>query len=355
MHDNDLPKSISESGGRKLPEFGSGDKAPQEQRREPFFSGFEEEDNYEEPDRDTDYTSSYHEESLEDEEFDDSSQDESEFTPQAEIKRTAREPDNNREKLDLDPGPKTDSEPEQTDRHYALTSEKGEEPDDDEWDEEDNDEYSEEDAADFQKWPLGLILVAVVALLLLAAGGYGIIQQRAATQEEIRQLQASLATAARPADVTASRNAVREVQERNTELLAAVDTLTLENRRLTDIASGLEVQLAAQQEALAKQAAAPKPVATPVPVKPIPTPPVTSGKSAWFVNFSSYDQRSTAERWAVKLKPNTGKVVVTSGNKEGSTVYRVRVIELKNRESAEKIARQLEQEYGLPKLWVGRQ
>ena len=79
MHnnDNDLPDTIKSDD--------SGNRAPQEQRREPFFSGFEEEDNYEEPDRDTDYASSYHEESLEDDEFDESPQDEDDFTPQAEI------------------------------------------------------------------------------------------------------------------------------------------------------------------------------------------------------------------------------------------------------------------------------
>jgi cell division septation protein DedD len=359
MHnnDNDHPGTINsdDSGGR----------APQEQRREPFFSGFEEEDSYEEPDRDTDYASSYHEESLEDDEFDESPQDGDDFTPQAEIEWDSPEPDNSREEPDLEPGPKADTDPEQTSIHYALSSEEDEEQKEDEWD--DEEDYFEEDAVDFQQWPLGLIVVAIVALLLLAAGGYGVIQQRSATQEEIRQLQAALATAARPADVTASRNAMREVQERNTELLTSVDALTLENRRLADTVAGLESQLKAQQAAVAKQAATPKPVAAPAPIKPAPQPatpqpatpkpaaPIAAGGGAWFVNFSSYDQRTTAEGWASRLKPGAGKVVVTTGNKGGATVYRVRVIGLSNRESAEKIARQLESEYSLSKLWVGRQ
>jgi cell division septation protein DedD len=322
----------------------SGEGTPQGQRREPVFSGFEDEDAYEEPDRDTDYASSYHEESLEDEEFDESSQDEDDFTPQTEIEWEDPQPDNSWE----EPDPAPDVEPEQ--------NEEEEEQEDDEWDNEQG--YYEEDSGGFQKWPLGLIVVAIVALVLMAAGGYGVIQQRSATQEEIRQLQATLATTASPAAVSASRDAQREVQERNTELLAAVDALTLENRRLTDTVTGLESQLAAQQIALAK----PKPAAvvTPAPVKPTPQPatpksaaPVIAGGGAWFVNFSSYDRRTTAEDWVSKLKPEAGKVVVTTGNKEGATVYRVRVIELANRESAEKIARQLEREHGLPKLWVG--
>ncbi len=337
MHNNDKDPTdtISEAGG--------------DQRREPLFSGFEEEDNYEEPDRDTDYASSYHDEGPEDDEFDESSQAEGDLPPQAEIVWEDSEPDDNPE----------ESEPEQTGIHNALSSEE-EEPEEDEW--QDDDGYYEEDAADFQKWPLSVILVAIIALLLLAAGGYGIMQQRSAAQEEIRQLQATLATAASPANVRASHDAVRDMQQRNTELVATVDALTLENRRLADTVAGLESQLEAQQAALAKQAstpspATPKPVAAPAPVKPTPAPtasrPVSGG--AWFVNFSSYDQRATAEGWASKLKPGAGKVVVTTGDREGATVYRVRVVELANRESAEKIARQLEKEYGLPKLWVGQQ
>ncbi len=377
MHnnDNDLPDTISKPTGEQRPGFDSedtGNKAPREQRREPFFSGFEEEDDYEEPDRDTDYASSYHEENLEDEAFDESPLDEDDFTPEAEIEWDNSEPDDNSE----EPHPEPDAEPEHSSIHPALNSEEEDEQEDDEWDDEEG--YFEDDNEDFQKWPLGLIVVAIVALLLLAAGGYGVIQQRAATQEEIRQLQATLATAASPADVTASRNAMRETQERNTELLAAVDTLTLENRRLADTVAGLESQLEAQQAAVAKQAATPQPAAakkpvavaapvkstarpatpqpaTPEPATPKPAAPIAVGGGTWFVNFSSYDQRATAESWVSRIKPDAGKVVVTTGSKGGAAVYRVRVIGLSNRESAEKIARQLESEYSLPKLWVGQQ
>ncbi|RLA59878.1 MAG: hypothetical protein DRR04_07230 [Gammaproteobacteria bacterium] len=360
-NNNDHPNNAGGPGGEHQPEFDSdnlGNQAPKEPRHEPVFSGFEEEDSYEEPDRDTDYASRYQEESLEDEEFDESSQDEDDFTPQTQIAWEDPEPDDNWE----EPEP----ESEQTSVHYVLTPEEADEDEQEEWDDEER--YLEEDAENFQKWPLGLIVVAVVALLLLTAGGYGVIQQRSAAQEEIRQLQATLATAANPAEVIASRDAMREARKRNTELLATVDGLTLENSRLTDTVAGLEAQLEAQQTALDKQAAAPRlaapkptapqPVAAPVKATPEPaTPetaaPVAAGGGAWFVNFSSYDQRTTAESWATKLKPGVGKVVVSTGNKEGATVYRVRVIGLTSRESAEKISRQLESEYSLPKLWVG--
>ena len=376
MHnnDNDLPDTISKPSGKQLPgldDQDAGNRATPEQRREPFFTGFEEEDDdYEESDRDTDYASGYHEESPEDEEFDESPLDDDDFTSKAEIEWDNSEPDDIRE----EPHPEPDAEPEHTSIHPARNTEEDEQ--EEEWDDEEG--YFEDDNEDFQKWPLGLIVVAIVALLLLAAGGYGVIQQRSATQEEIRQLQASLATAASPATVSASLDAMRGVQARSKELQATVDTLTLENRRLTDTVAGLESQLQAQQAALAKQAATPQPAApkkpvavtapvkpaaqsaasqpaTPQPATPKPAAPIAVGGGTWFVNFSSYDRRATAESWVSRVKPEAGKVVVTTGNKGGAIIYRVRVIGLTNRESAEKIARQLESEYSLPKLWVGQQ
>ena len=237
-----------------------------------------------------------------------------------------------------------------------------------------------------------------MALLLLAAGGYGVMQQRSAKQAEIRELQAALAIAANPTEVTASRDALRDAEARNVELVAAVETLTLQNRQLTDTVAGLESQLEVQQLAAAGEtdtppaaqpaepavkpvaAVTPKPIApapatpqpatpqpaapqpaTPQPAAPQPaapqpaTPPTGGvGDNPWFVNFGSYSQRSAADNWAAKLQPQVGKVVVNSAEKDGRTFYRVRVVELPNRQAAEKVARALESEYGLSKLWVGK-
>ena len=68
--------------------------------------------------------------------------------------------------------------------------------DDTEWQE--NESYAEEDTEDGQGWPMAMIAVAILALILLGVGGYGVVKQRAATQEERRQLQATLATAVEP-------------------------------------------------------------------------------------------------------------------------------------------------------------
>ena len=88
--------------------------------------------------------------------------------------------------------------------------------------------------------------------------------------------------------------------------------------------------------------------------KLFPTNNVVSGGN-WFVNFSSYESKDTANSWAARLQPAAGKVVVVSGTRNGDTFYRVRVVELANKKQAQGIARTLEQEYDLSKLWIGEQ
>ncbi|MEH6586911.1 MAG: SPOR domain-containing protein [Halioglobus sp.] len=226
------------------------------------------------------------------------------------------------------------------------------------WEEMEEEEDYEEDEASEMTISLGMIIVAVVALVLLGAGGYGVIEQRATMQEEIRQLQAKLATSAPPKDVAASRAAVAEASERNELLAAQMQELSRENSSLQAIVAGLEKQLAAQQAALAKPILAPKqaPAKPTAPTKPAATKAAASGAAAtgWFVNFSSYSKQSTAESWVNKLQPSSGRVIVATGQSNGRTIYRVRVVDLASRDTAEAIARTLEKEHGLPKLWIGK-
>jgi cell division septation protein DedD len=137
-----------------------------------------------------------------------------------------------------------------------------------------------------------------------------------------------------------------------------MESLRLENQRLLDTVAGLEAQLEAQQEALAKPAPPPpKPTTAPAEPKSAPIAGTSAGSEApgsWFVNFGSYSQRGMADSWAARLKPDTGRAVVTTGSRDGKTFYRVRVIELADRATADRVARQLESEYGLSKLWVGK-
>jgi len=203
-----------------------------------------------------------------------------------------------------------------------------------------------------EPWPVGLIAVAIIALLLLAAGGYGVIQQRSAMQEEIRQLQAALSTTSSNTEVAASRQAQRTLETRNEELQGQLDKLLQENQTLRDSLSD------PKPPPESKPIVAPEVKPDSVTTRPEPVPTVTKAdttSTTWFVNFGSYTQEPVANSWAARLKSEEGKVVVVSGNKGSTRYFRVRVINLPSREIAEKIARQLEQTHNLPRLWIGKQ
>lgn len=243
----------------------------------------------------------------------------------------------------------------------ASSDEEADDYDDaDSWDDDEelrDEEYRPTEPSRFtDTWPIGLIAVAGLALVLLAAGGYGVMKQRSAMEEEVRELQAQLALAANAEEVSDTRASLGSVQEDNRELRTLLTGLRDENRQLRDTLAGLEQQLVAQREAAARAApAAATPgqaAAQPAPAEPAPAP-VSSGD--WFVNFGSYSQRSLAEQWSARLTPGSGKVTVTDTQQDGSTFYRVRVIGLESDSQAQTVARKLEQDYGLSKLWVGRE
>lgn len=343
-------------------------------------------DFYEEPDRDTDGSASFYEHSIEE----DAPYDEASGPGVAQT--TTEKPENitagdSRENLDEGLDELDDELDNLTDdwEEQDMTPEQ----DADAWLDERG--YPDEESDGGQAWPLGLIAVAIVALVLLIAGGYGVMQQRSATAEEIRELRAALATAASPEEVAESRTAAAEAEQRNIQLKEQLYTLSAENRRLSDTVAGLETQMAVQQRAIstamekaktqqnspaavaartksaAKPAPKPLPKAKPKPApqqvaaKPAPAPVATATSAApaiaggWFVNFGSYGSAAAAENWVNKLKPAAGRVITAPGEKNGRTFYRVRVVDLPNKLAAENVARLLEKEYKLSKLWIGKQ
>jgi len=351
-------------------------------RREPVFTDFDEDEDYEESERDTDYASAFEEE-LEDEDYPEPVDEEDPEPVETDwqvlgtvedisVRRSSRsgnpwdvveqvgdEPEDADD--DLDDDEYDDVEEPYDEAPYdeeSLSDEESEEDwgDTDDPREESHDYHLEPDEGT-HSWPLGLVIVGVTALILLAAGGYGVVQQRAATQDEIRQLQARLATAASPDELAAGKEALRDMEARNVKYQATIDTLTMENRRLTDMVTGLEKQLVAQQAALSGPTSTgtktPKPAAAKPKTQAVTKPASTSSGGDWFVNFSSYGQRSVADNWARKLKPAAGKAIVTPGEKDGKTFYRVRIVGLASRAQAQEVAGKLQETYGLPPLWVG--
>jgi cell division septation protein DedD len=325
-------------------------------RREPGFGNFQDTtlEEYEEPERDNDYFSGYNnDEGLEEENED--------LLPSWEGEQ---------------PGEQTAApEPVEEDER----AEEGEPEEPAEW--LDEEEYFEPEGGE-PAMPLRLIAVAAVALLLLVVGAYGVLQERAGMQEELTELRASLGTGVKESDVREARDAVRELQQSYDALAAEASALSQENLELKEIiaalegaqaGTGAEKQAPVTKEQTASAPAAPPPAATrkeppppapaPQPVaakKPAPTQPKTQATASaptgpWFVNFSSYSSRATAQSWAAKLSPVQGEVVVVPGTKDNRTYYRVRVVGLSDKRVAEVVARQLEAELNVSRLWVGQE
>lgn len=320
-------------------------------RREPGFGRFQDSsvEEYEEPERDTDYFSGYSadEEHLEEEQDD--------LFPQRD-----------------DESPAAVSSGGSWSSHRAsgtVPAVEEESEDAEEW-QDDEDDYDVEEERE-PAMPLRLIAVAVLAVLLLTVGAYGVLQERASMQDELRELRASLATGAKASDLVDAREALRGLQAAYNTLEAQSASLAQENEQLREAVAELEAEQAeapAAEEPVVETAAA-KPVAVAAPVEKAPeeapaapaappaepAPAATGEPGNWFVNFGSYTSPDTAQGWAAKLRPVQGEVVVVPGTKDDRTYYRVRVIGLSGKSAAELVARQLEAEMQVSRLWVGQE
>lgn len=323
-------------------------------RREPGFGRYQDSshEEYEEPERDTDYFSAYSaddEHHDEDEEQDDlfPRRDDTAVSKVSSAGSWSSLPASGRK-------PAEDDEPE----------------DADEW-LDDEDDYDADDERE-PTMPLRLIAVAVVAVLLLIVGAYGVLQERASMQDELQELRASLATGVRESDLVDTREALRGLQAAYDSLAAQSSALSQENEQLKEAIatleaerSGVEAPAPAAEEQVVE--AEPEAGAAPVDEAPQAAPaaaaappsepaPATAGQAGnWFVNFGSYTSPETAQGWAAKLRPVQGEVVVVPGAKDDQTYYRVRVIGLNGKNAAELVARQLEAEMQVSRLWVGQE
>lgn len=230
--------------------------------------------------------------------------------------------------------------------------------------------------------PLFMIVMVVAALALLAAGGYGVMQQRNALQGEIRDLQARLATAPSPSESVAAREELRAMEVASERLEDELEILRAENQSLQEnlatLASTSESAGAADADIAvtntrantdtgadtsagpATSATNPAPSASAFPAgaatgadeqAAVPVAPAET----WFVNFGSYTRRVVAEQWSEQLDVTGGEVIVQTAEAGGRAVYRVRVTGLPDRDTAERVATGLEREFQLPRLWIGRE
>lgn len=339
----------------------------QDRLREDFDDDFDD-DPYDEPERDTAYPPAYREE---DDEDDDEYYDDQPLTRDSGGLRDSageQEPDDD---IDDDYEDDFEERPERAGRsqapgiHAADSRQWLDEPDY-------GDDGDDPEPGYSQRLPVALLVVAVVAVILLLAGGYGVMQDRAASKQEILRLNAELATAASGEQLDEARAEAEALRAQNNDLEDQIYDLQIENRKLADLVAGLEAQVeavnpvptgddsAAPAPAPAATTApapatAPPPAPAPVAQEKPPQPASTGATGDWFVNFGSYGHRSAAQAWQSRLQPAAGEVITAAGEREGRTFYRVRVVNLPDKATADKVARALEAEYGLPRLWVGQE
>ena len=247
----------------------------------------------------------------------------------------------------------------------AMSSQDNEDSDqDDPWDtdveeeepEEDweDDDWQDDEAPKEGQLPWGMIAVAGIAVLLLGIGGFGVLQERSALQEEVTELRSQLATSASPEEVSEARESLRTMEESQQALEDEIERLQLENRRLTDTVAGLESQLKNQANAVEElERSAEKARAAAARQSASASTAAAGSSGTYFVNFGSYSNRAIAEDWATRLRKDYGKVIVAPATSQGRSMYRVRVIALPSKAEAERVARQLEQAHDLSKLWIG--
>jgi cell division septation protein DedD len=212
-----------------------------------------------------------------------------------------------------------------------------------------------------------LIGVAVIALLLVGVGGYGVLQERSALQDEIRKLQARMATAVSQEEARANRLELQNAVQRARDLEQDLERVQEERARISEQLAELQEQsneqaarlaaaeaarrTAEQSAASAQAAARSRPSSNP---STSSAPATTAASGEWFVNFGSYAQRAVAERWQSRLQPEAGRLLIQEASSNGRPLYRLRVVGLSNRDSAERVARQLERDYKVERLWVGK-
>ncbi len=350
---------VSTSGGNPFEQNAS----EQNDSSGSFYNSFEEDDSYEEPERDTDHTSTYLDDDLIEDDLEDLFADDDIFDdePVAEQPQELEQPKEQEQPaeglfLDLDLDPEAEAEALDKTHRIEPAERLGHTRNIPET-------WMDDDAGSAQTLPWGLIAVAVLALALLVAGGFGVVQQRTSAQEELRELRAALAVAAKPEEIRGMRESLEKATAENSELLSSVSGLTTENRRLKGVISDLEAQLEAQRAAIAKA------VATVAPPAAKTEPPATDEKAqatekaatpapaepSWFVNFGSYARLEIAQAWAKRLPTDLGRVIIANKTLNDRTLYRLRIVGLSSRDAAQKAAIQLERQFGLPKLWVGKQ
>ena len=212
-----------------------------------------------------------------------------------------------------------------------------------------------DDRATRSAWPM---LVGFVAVMLIAVGGWGLFEERAALQARINELERSQSQAQSTTSVDTSvlsaletDNAALKLQldglYRDYELAMAEITSLQESREMTTTD--------APEEDERVSAVATKPeVSSPTSDTEL-TLDTDGATGSWFVNIGAYSVPQSAENIAAQLADGGVDAVVQEiSTDDGKVLFRVRVTGLSTKEDARQVGNDLESRYGINPVWVGQ-
>ena len=212
-----------------------------------------------------------------------------------------------------------------------------------------------DDRATRSAWPM---LVGFVAVMLIAVGGWGLFEERAALQTRINELERSQSQAQSTNSVDTSvlsaletDNAALKLQldglYRDYELAMAEITSLQEPRGMTPTD--------APEEDERVSAVATKPeVSTPTSDTELALD-TDETTGSWFVNIGAYSVPQSAENIAAQLADGGVDAVIQKiSTDDGKVLFRVRVTGLSTREDARQVGNDLESRYGINPVWVGQ-
>jgi cell division septation protein DedD len=204
-------------------------------------------------------------------------------------------------------------------------------------------------------WPM---LVGFVAVVLVAVGGWGLFEEKAALQARVNELERSQ-TLAQANTVDASMLSALETD--NASLQLQLDSLY----RDYELAMAEIAALQETTETAAVVTEASPEVALPETAEPNAAPGIADSDTqpgssratgSWFVNVGAFSVLQSAENLSARLNSaGFGAVVKETSTDAGKILYRVRVTGLSEKDDAQRVARELEASYGMGPVWIGQE
>jgi cell division septation protein DedD len=204
------------------------------------------------------------------------------------------------------------------------------------------------------------VLTAACALILVVIGGWGAITERSSLIARIAELESAATKTPQRGDLSGSEEqSLREENQRLSNQLDELrDQLSNMAEELAELETALSSKLATSQPPESVATMSSNEVANTRTNQDQTVGDKTSDEaniSGWFVNVAAYSQASAAQSWVDKLTASLDENIISSKvvvNEK--TLYRVRVVGLANRATAQALASQLESSYNIGPLWVGK-